>query len=138
MKNKNKVTIELLVNIIDLFDSEDESNKAIAYCLLNQLDWNTSSKRHLFYCELFWYAYTGSFITNKDDICYSFERNFSNKVLKKFKGFRNLSIRSKDPDCEGPFCLTNDMKNKTKRFLRKHLNYDKNKFHSIINIFLDI
>ena len=37
MKNKNKVTIELLVNIIELFDSEDESNKAIAYCLLNQL-----------------------------------------------------------------------------------------------------
>ena len=91
MKNKNKVTIELLVNIIELFDSEDESNKAIAYCLLNQLDWNTSSKRHLFYCELFWYAYTGCFITNKDDICYSFERNFSNKVLMKFKGFKMLT-----------------------------------------------
>lgn len=135
MKNKNKVTIELLVNIIDLFDSEDESNKAIAYCLLNQLDWNTSSKRHLFYCELFWYAYTGSFITNKDDICYSFERNFSNKVLKKFKGFRNLSIRSKDPDCEGLIYLTDDMQIKVKRFLRRYLNYDKRKFYSIINIF---
>jgi hypothetical protein len=135
MKNKNKVTIELLVNVIELFDSEDEGNKAIAYCLLNQFDWNTSSKRHLFYCELFWYAYTGYFITNKDDICYSFERNFSNKVLKKFKGFRNLSSRSKDPDCEGLIYLTNNMQIKVKRFLRRYLNYDKRKFYSIINIF---
>ena len=135
MKNKNKVTIELLVNIIELFDSEDEGNKAIAYCLLNQLDWNTSSKRHLFYCELFWYAYTGCFITNKYDICYSFERNFSNKVLKKFKGFKNLSSRSKDHICEGPIYLTNDMKGKTKRFLKKYLNYDKGKYYSVINSF---
>jgi len=133
MKNKNKVTIELLVNVIELFDSEDEGNKAIAYCLLNQFDWNTSSKRHLFYCELFWYSYTGHFISNKDDLCYNLERNFSNKVLKKFKGFKNLSNRSPDQTREGPIYLTNDMKGKTKRFLKKYLNYEKGKFCSIIN-----
>ena len=135
MKNKNKVTIESLVNVIELFDSEDEGNKAIAYCLLNQFDWNTSSKRHLFYCELFWYAYTGPFIAKKDDLCYSFERNFSNNVLKKFKGFTNLSNRSKSPDYECSIYLTDDMENKAKRFLKKYLNYEKGKYYSIINNF---
>jgi len=135
MKNKNKVTIESLVNVIELFDSEDEGNKAIAYCLLNQFDWNTSSKRHLFYCELFWYAYTGCFITNKDDLCYNLERTFSNKVLKKFKGFRNLSNRSPEPIIEGPIYLTDNMQDKAKRFLKKYLNYEKSKYYSIINNF---
>lgn len=113
---KVKITVDVIKSLIELFDSESEDNEIIAFNMLNSLDWKVTNKTHIFYAELFWYHYLGSF-RYKEDSCYRAERMFAFNVLRKM-GCKWL-IKSVD-NFDDAYYLTKDLKRRVSRFIKKN------------------
>lgn len=120
MCKKPKITPEVIKNLVQLFNSKDESNIIIAHSILSNLDWNINSKRHKFIFEVFWYEYSKSW-KPKGSLCYKFERKCA-KILRNM-GFKYTCQSSVEKLSNGitiEMYLTRNYKRKFRAFGKKY------------------
>jgi len=130
---KLKVTPQMIVQVIELVNTNDdssfrdESNRTIAFHILNNLDWNFNNNTHRFYIMLLWYAHLGDF-AEKQDSSYEIEMSFGENIVKEF----NLSPYNRSDDNFDTQINKSDI-TKAKYFYKKYMSH----FNSeVIAVFL--
>lgn len=123
MEKKTKFNLKVLLDIIELLNTDEESNKLIAFVILNNLEYNFNSNIQRFYTEMLWFGYMGAYC-HKVESCYKPERAFANTVCKKFK------FKSTHDNHLFKGYVTYDLVKKAKRFARK---YDAENLNNLIN-----